>query len=263
MRVQPGQQLRAGLFNIAFYLWTTALALAVLPAAPFMAAPTMRGYARFWMRGTQAMLRRIVGLSYEVRGLEHLPPEPVIVASKHQSAWETLFFHLVRPDLVIGLKEELTRIPLFGWYLMIAGNIRIDRRGGGQALRSLLEGARRAVARGESVLIFPEGTRMPPGAAPAYKPGVAALYRTLGVPCVPVALNSGLYWGRRSFLKRPGRILVEFLEPIPPGLPRAVFMRLLEERIETATARLLAEARTEDGTVSSGADDGGTDRSRS
>lgn len=242
MQVYAGQLVRAGLFNLTFYLWTAVLAVAALPAAPFLQAPAMRAYARFWMRGTQALLRHIVGLTWEVRGLEHLPPGPVILASKHQSAWETLFFHLVRPDLVIGLKEELTRIPVFGWYLMIAGNIRIDRGGAGKALRSLLEGAKRAAARGESVLIFPEGTRMPPGAPPAYKPGVAALYKALGVPCVPVALNSGLYWGRRSYLKRPGRIIVEFLEPIPPGLDRNEFMRLLEERIETATARLTAEA---------------------
>ncbi len=243
MQVPPGQSLRAGLFNLCFYFWTVVLALALLPAAPFAGAPAVRAYARFWMRGTQALLRRIVGLDHEVRGLERLPPGPVIIASKHQSAWETLFFHLVRPDLVIGLKEELTRIPIFGWYLTIAGNIRIDRGGAGRALRSLLVGARRAVARGESVLIFPEGTRMPVEAPPAYKSGVAALYKALDVPCVPVALNSGVYWGRRSFLKRPGRILVEFLEPIPPGLPREEFMRLLEERIETATARLVSEAR--------------------
>ncbi len=259
MRVHPGQQLRAGLFNTAFYLWTVALALAVLPAAPFLSAPAMRAYARFWMRGTQAMLRGVVGLDYEVRGLERLPPEPVVIAAKHQSAWETLFFHLVRPQLVIALKEELTRIPIFGWYLTIAGNIRIDRGGAGRALRSLLEGAERAVTRGESVLIFPEGTRMPVGAPPAYKSGVAALYRALGVPCVPVALNSGLFWGRRSFLKRPGRILVEFLEPIPPGLPRSEFMRLLEQRIETATARLVAEARETEG-GSAGREDVGVGR---
>ena len=257
MRVRPGQRLRAGLFNLGFYLWTAGLAVAVLPAAPFMGAPAMRAYARFWLRGTQAMLRHIVGLDHEVRGLERLPPGPVIIASKHQSAWETLFFHLVRPELVIALKEELSRIPLFGWYLTIAGSIRIDRRGGGRALRSLLEGARRAVERGESVLIFPEGTRRPPGAPPAYKPGVAALYAALGVPCVPVALNSGLYWGRRSFLKHPGRIVVEFLEPIPPGLPRATFVRLLEARIETATERLLAEAGGKRAEVSAAATAGG------
>ncbi len=243
MRGTAGENLKGALFNLGFFGWTILLALAALPAAPFMSARAMRRYARFWMHGIHFLLRHVVGLTHEVRGLENLPAEPVIIASKHQSAWETLFFHTVRDDLVIGLKDELVRIPIFGWYLRIAGNIRIDRRGGAHALKSLVAGARDAIARGESILIFPEGTRRPVDAPPAYKPGVAALYRALGVPCVPVALNSGLYWGRRSFRKRPGRILVEFLEPIPPGLDRRTFMRTLEERIETATRRLVAESR--------------------
>jgi 1-acyl-sn-glycerol-3-phosphate acyltransferase len=132
---------------------------------------------------------------------------------------------------------------VFGWYLMRAGSIRIDRGGAGRALRSLVEGGRAAAARGCSVLIFPEGTRRAPDAPPDYKPGVAALYAALKLPVVPVALNSGLFWGRRSFRKRPGRIVVEFLEPIPPGLDRRTFMAELERRIEGATARLVAEGR--------------------
>ncbi|HET6469698.1 MAG TPA: lysophospholipid acyltransferase family protein [Geminicoccaceae bacterium] len=236
----PLQIVRSALFNLLFWLWTGLMVLAALPLAPFVTPQGMREVARFWMRGTQLLLRRVVGLDYEVRGLERLPPGPCIVASKHQSAWETLFFHLVRPDLVIGLKYELTLIPLFGWYLMRARNIRIDRGGAATALRSLLRGAEDAVAAGWSILIFPEGTRKDPGEPPDYKPGVAALYLELGVPVVPVALNSGLFWARRSFVKRPGRITVEFLEPIAPGLDRRQFMVELERRIEGATRRLLA-----------------------
>lgn len=238
----PRILLRAGLFNLAFWSWTLLLLFVGLPLLPFWDRRRVRAYARFWERGIHALLAGLVGLRYEVRGLDRLPPGPILVASKHQSAWETLVFHLLIPDLVVGLKDELTRIPLFGTYLLRAGNIRIDRGGAARALKSLVDGARAAVARGESVLIFPEGTRRDPGAPPDYKPGVAALYRALGVPCVPVALNSGLFWGRRSFLKYPGTVTVEFLEPIPPGLDRATFLRTLEERIETATARLLAEA---------------------
>ncbi len=239
----PATVIRATAFNLAFWTWTFLCLFPGLPFLPFWTPAKVRAYARFWERGVHALLRGLVGLDCEVRGREHLPRGPVLIASKHQSAFETLTFHLLVPDIAVGLKDELTRIPIFGTYLLRAGNIRIDRGGAARALRSLVDGARQAVARGESVLIFPEGTRRDPDAPPDYKPGVAALYRALGVPCVPVALNSGLFWGRRSFLKHPGTVTIEFLEPIPPGLDRATFMRLLEERIESATARLVAEAR--------------------
>jgi 1-acyl-sn-glycerol-3-phosphate acyltransferase len=235
--------LRGLLFNALFYLWTALFCLLVLPVFPFLSPAGMRRAARFWERVTFALLRFTVGLSHEVRGREHLPPSPVIIASKHQSAWETLAFHVLVPEVAVGLKEELTRIPVFGWYLMRAGNIRIDRGAAARAIRSLVEGAKGAVASGLSVLIFPEGTRRAPGDPPDYKPGVVALYHALRLPVVPVALNSGLFWRRRGLVKRPGRIVVEFLEPIPPGLDRKAFMRTLEQRIETATARLIEEAR--------------------
>lgn len=234
------QVLRAALFNLLFWLWSVLMVVALLPAAPFLRPEGVRAYARFWERGIHLLLRLIVGLRHEVRGAP--PAEPCLLAAKHQSAWETLALHVIVPNLAVGLKEELTRIPLFGWYLMKTQNIRIDRGGAAAALRSLVAGAKAALDQGLHVLVFPEGTRRPPGAPPDYKVGVAALYLQLGVPCVPIALNSGVFWGRRAFLKRPGTIIVEFLEPIPPGLKRAEFMRLLEERIETATARLVAEA---------------------
>ena len=236
---------RALLFNVFFYAWTTLVALAAYPAALLLPPRGVRAIARFWLRGVQGGLRAIVGLGYEVRGREHVPTSPAIVASKHQSAWETLVFHLLVPEIAAGLKYELTRIPIFGTYLMRAGAIRIDRGGAARALRSLVDGARAAAASGLSVLIFPEGTRRAPHDPPDYKPGVAALYGALGLPVVPVALSSGVFWGRRSFLKLPGRIVVEFLEPLPPGLDRRTFMRVLQDRIEPATARLVAEAEAQ------------------
>ena len=231
-------RIRALAFNACFYGWTTVLVFAALPAAPFLNGRQMRRYAGFWERGVQTLLRFWLGIRHEVSGTANLPAEPVIIAAKHQSAWETLFFHTVRPDTVIGLKQELRRLPLFGWFLAIGENIFIDRRGAARALRSLTEGAERAVGRGCSVLIFPEGTRRPPGSPPDYKPGVAALYAALGVPVVPVALNSGLFWGPGVFNKRSGVIRVVFLEPIPPGLQRKAFMAELERRIEGATRAL-------------------------
>jgi len=231
----------AAAFNGFFYLWTFVLSALVLPAYPLLSDRGMRRVARFWAGGILAALRVLTGVRHDVRGRP--PATPAIIASKHQSAWETLAFFTLVPDLSVGLKYELTRIPVFGWYLMRAGSIRIDRGRASRALRSLVEGGRAAAGRGCSVLIFPEGTRRAPDDPPDYKPGVAALYVALGLPVVPVALNSGLFWGRRSFRKRPGRIALEFLDPIPPGLDRKTFMAELERRIESATARLVAEGR--------------------
>jgi 1-acyl-sn-glycerol-3-phosphate acyltransferase len=238
----PVLALRALAFQLFFYVWTTIYCLGVLPAYPFLSSAAMRVVARAWQRVTLAGLRVTVGLTYEIRGREHLPAGPVLIASKHQSAWETLAFHAMVPNVAVGLKEELTWIPVFGWYLLRSGNIKIDRGAGSRAIRSLVEGGRRAVAEGLSVLIFPEGTRRAPDDPPDYKPGVAALYSALHLPVVPVALNSGVFWRRREFVKHPGRIVVEFLEPIPAGIDRKHFMARLECSIETGTARLVAEA---------------------
>ncbi len=243
MFATPVLALRALLFQAIFYVWTTVYCLAVLPAYPFLSQPAMRAVARTWQRTILWLLRVVVGLTYEVRGRARVPAGPVIMASKHQSAWETLVFHALIPEIAVGLKEELTRIPVFGWYLMRAGNIRIDRGAAANAIRSLVRGGKQAVAQGLTVLIFPEGTRRAPEDPPDYKPGVAALYAALKLPVVPVALNSGLYWRRHEFVKHPGRVLVEFLEPIPAGLERKAFMHRLEQAIETGTARLVAEAR--------------------
>jgi 1-acyl-sn-glycerol-3-phosphate acyltransferase len=236
---------RSLLFNLCLWLWTLAMLLAALP---WLAAPPrlMLAHSRAWMRGVQFLLSRIVGLAYEVRGREHKDAR-AIFAFKHQSAWETLAIHLLLDNAAIALKRELTQIPLFGWCLVHAGMIRIDREGGARALRSLIADGRAALARDAPIVIFPEGTRVPPGGRRPYHPGVAALYRHLACPVVPVALNSGMFWRRRSFIKRPGRIVVEFLPPIEPGLERAAFMAELQRRLEGASERLVAEARDQIG----------------
>ena len=228
---------------MAFYGWTTIVCLVLVPVAPFINNQQMRGIAEFWMRGMHWLLGVCAGLHHEIIGLEKLPPGPVLFASKHQSAWETMIFHLFRRNTVVGLKYELTKIPLFGRYLLLAGNIKIDRGGAATALKSLIKGAKAASQSGLSVVIFPEGTRAAPNAPPDYKPGVAALYSALKVPCVPVALNSGVFWGRRQARKRAGTITLEILDPIDPGLDRKTFMTLLEDRVETATNRLIRDAK--------------------
>ncbi|MEM8948632.1 MAG: lysophospholipid acyltransferase family protein [Pseudomonadota bacterium] len=230
-------------FNAAFWLWGVVMAFLALPIL-LMSREAMVRHAERWERGIQWLLRHLVGLDYRIIGEEHRRDPRVIYAIKHQSAWDTITTHLLIDDPAIALKQELTRIPIFGPCLLHAGMIKIDRGHGTRALRSLIEGARQAIERGSPVVIFPEGTRTPPGEKRPYHPGVAALYKQLALPVVPVALNSGLFWGRRSFAKKPGTIVVEFLEPIQPGLDRKAFMAELEQRIETATDRLIAEAAT-------------------
>ncbi len=242
--------LRSLLFNIAFFLWSTLVQVLFLPSLLFPVA-VVAWVQRLWIRGTLALLAGICGLRHEIRGLEHLPPEPCIIASKHQSTWDTLIFAVLfhAPGFVV--KRELLWIPLFGWYIQRTGCIPIDRKGGASALKRMIAGARNAIGDGRHIIIFPEGTRVAPGQRRPYHPGVGAIYRQLGVPVVPVALNSGLFWGRRTFIKKPGRITLEFLEPIAPGLSRKDFTAELECRIETASVRLLAPAqgatRTEPG----------------
>jgi 1-acyl-sn-glycerol-3-phosphate acyltransferase len=237
---------RSALFNLVLWSWTAVMLVAAIPWFAF-SPHLMIAHSRAWMRGVQWLLATIVGLKYEVRGRPAGAARPAIFAFKHQSAWETLAIHLLLDGAAIALKRELTQIPVFGWTLLHAGMIRVDRQGGPRALRGLIEGGRAALARGAPIVIFPEGTRVPPGEQRAYQPGVAALYRHLDCPVVPVALNSGVFWPRRSFVKRPGRIVVEFLPAIEPGLERKAFMSELRNRLEPATERLVAEARRQIG----------------
>lgn len=238
--------LRSLLFNLAFYVWTTAMLLVALPLA-LLPRGALFATGRVWARGCLALLSRLCGLTYEIRGRRHLPATPCILAAKHQSAWDTIVFALLVDGPSFVFKKELLWIPLFGWYLRRAGCIAIDRKGGARALRHMIAAARLALRRGQSIVIFPEGTRVAPGQTRPYHPGVAALYTQLDVPVVPVAVNSGLFWGRRSFHKRPGRIVLEILPPIAPGLPRRRFTATLESAIETASRRLREEVAPQGG----------------
>jgi 1-acyl-sn-glycerol-3-phosphate acyltransferase len=227
-------QLRAALFIAWFLVLTLVMAIIFLPllAAPRKATVWM---ARYWARATLWGLRIFAGIGE--RRIGETPRGGVLVASKHMSMWDTLALYLALEDPGIVLKRELLRIPFYGWYLWKAAAIPVDRSGGADALRRMTEAAKRVLADGRPILIFPEGTRKKPGAPPDYKPGVAGLYSLLNIVCIPVALDSGRYW--QGFSKYPGTITMEFLEPLPPGLKRRDFMMRLEERIETATNRLL------------------------
>jgi len=230
--------LRALLFNLLFYLVTALYAILGLPVLMF-GANAVYALCRLWVGTTLWLLHLLVGLDHRVVGRERVPAEPVIFAVKHQSSWETLALAKLLDRPIYVLKRELIWIPIFGLYLLGSGALAVDRGAGAKALRQLIRAAEQAAKSGRPFLIFPEGTRVAPGEHRPYQPGIAALYDKLNRPVVPVALNSGLFWGRRSFLKRPGQITVEFLEPIPAGLDRRRFMTELEARIEGASQRLL------------------------
>jgi len=231
---------RSLLFNVLFYVITT---LFVVIGSPLLFAP--RSWAMVALKVHSNfelwLLRAIVGTKIEVRGRENIPQGPCLVASKHQSAWETFALIPLFRDPALLMKRELFFIPFHGWFSRKFQMIPVDRDKGPSALRRMLREAKKRIDDGREIIIFPEGTRRPPGAPPDYKTGIVLLYDALGVPCLPVALNSGLFWPRRSAIRRPGTIVVEILKPLPPGLPRDEFLRRLETAIEGASSRLLVE----------------------
>ncbi len=235
--------LRSTLFNVSFYLWSVFMIVTFAPALLLPWQVTVWGQ-RQWARGVNALMRTIAGIDVEIRGRENLPEGGCIVASKHQSAWDTLIWHDVLDDPAVVMKRELLLIPVYGWMCRKTRMIPVDRKAGTKALRQMAADADKAVKAGRPIVIFPQGTRTAPGVGAdevRYHAGVTALYRSANIPVVPVALNSGMFWPRRRFLRRPGTIVLEFLEPISPGMPRKEFERILPERIEGATRRLEAE----------------------
>ncbi len=232
--------IRSALCTAAFYTWAILIGLVMIPMV-VMPRPVFGMFVRLWSRGNQILLRYITGIKAEIRGREYIPTGAAIIASKHQSEWESnVFLHLLH-DPVYVIKKELFYVPFYGLYALRMGMIFIDRRGHAKSLRRLVKFAQERIAAGRPIVIFPEGTRVVPGRKLNYRPGVAALYSELNVPVVPVVHNSGLHWPKKSFRKYPGTIILQFLPPIPPGLPRQDFMKRLEEEMEGAAARLMAE----------------------
>ena len=227
--------LRSLIFHVLFYLWAASISIV---CTPILAGPTSWtfGMFRVWGRGNLLLLA-FCGIRVEARGREHIPTGAALVAPKHLCMFDVFAQFNWLPASVFVMKRSLALIPWFGWYAAKVGAIDIDREGGATALKKMVREAKAQFAKGRQVVIFPEGHRGVPGQAGDYKPGVAALYRELEVPVHPVATNSGVHW--QAFKRKPGTIVFEYLEPIPPGLKRAEFMRILEERIETASNRLL------------------------
>jgi len=235
---------RSILFNALFYV---NIIVRMLVALPTLVLPHrfLLSVLRSYVRSSLWLLRVVCGITVQWRGREKLPKGACIVACKHQSFWETFALFALLDDPTYVLKRELMWIPLFGWLARKARMIPIDRGARATALARMAALARQEIARGRQIVIFPEGTRRPPGAAPHYLPGIAYLYAETGLTCVPVALNSGLFWPRRSLRRYPGTVLVEVLEPIAPGLDKRTFLRRLQSVVEEATTRLVAEGRQE------------------
>jgi 1-acyl-sn-glycerol-3-phosphate acyltransferase len=233
--------LRSALF--AGWMFASAVVLGVL-CLPLLLGPPRGAMIpiRLWAKAQFWGLRVLVGAQVEVRGRDRLPTGAYLLASKHQCMLDTLVAMTLTPWPCIVLKRELMWIPIFGWFAWKAEMIALDRTGRPGDVRQMLEAARRALAAGRQVLIYPEGTRRPPGAEPAYKGGVGLLYKELEVACAPMATNSGVIWPAHGLLKRPGRAVFEVLEPIAPGQPRKAFMARLEGEIEPVSTALLAEA---------------------
>lgn len=229
--------IRSFIFDILFYSTTLIVMVIFLPLM-LLPRKAIFWVGNVWARVVMALLKKIVGLSYVAKGVEHLPTGPFIVACKHESAWETIIFHELLNQPGYALKKELGWIPIFNLYLWRMGMVFINRGAGASALKSLIKGARRISEQNRPLIIYPEGTRGLPGKPGNYQAGVGVLYRELGIPVVPVALNSGLYWGKRSPVKLPGQITLEFLPPIQPGLSRADFMEKLANAIDKTSMKL-------------------------
>ena len=231
-------RLRTGLYAVWYYGVTAVLAVLYIPLLA-MPRPMMRDGVKLWARLLIWGLRVIGGVTLELRGLERLPPGPALIAAKHQSMFDIVPAFVCMPDALFVMKTELMRIPVFGWLCRKNGMIEVDRGAGSTAMRKLIADARQRFTEPRQLLIFPEGTRRPPGSTPDYKPGVAGIYRDLEVPCVPVATNTGLHMSSTGLPISRGVVVYEVLEPIPAGLKRTEFMRVLQERIETASKALL------------------------
>ncbi|WP_238383958.1 lysophospholipid acyltransferase family protein [Teichococcus vastitatis] len=233
--------LRSALFNVLFFgvtgLWCL-FGMLLLPFPRRLMRRYVRGYAHLMLW----LLRVVCGISLRVTGWENLPPGPVVIAAKHQSAYDTIVWLALLPEPVYVLKQELLRIPAWGWMAQHYGAVAVDRQGGASALKRMVRQAGAALRAGDQIVIFPEGTRTAVGTRVSYLPGVVALAAASGAPVVPVATDSGLRWGRRAFAKRPGAITVAILPPLPPGQPRVELLRSLSDAIETETDRLVMSA---------------------
>lgn len=229
------QRIRSRIFDAVLVLWTAmflpALAVLLVCGRPRAA---IRATSRFWAKGILLALRWTVGLTHVEQGRQNIPDGPCLIVANHQSQWETIAFLILVPNVAIVAKRELVAVPVMGWFLRHSPMIIIDRESGGSAIRHMLAEAREALAQGRPVLVFPEGSRRSASSDVAFKRGVELLYLQLGVSVLPVALDSGLFWGADVPFKRPGAITVSYLPPIQPGLSGAEFVKRAQSVVQDA-----------------------------
>jgi 1-acyl-sn-glycerol-3-phosphate acyltransferase len=220
--------LRSALFNVVFF--AVSLMVTLVASVVRVVAPNhVLGMAILWGRCLVVSARIVCGVTVQVSGLQHIPRGAALIASRHQSAFDTFVWLTLLPRCCYVFKRELGRIPFFGPLIGAAGMIAVDRDGGGAAIRALLRETDRAVREERQIVIFPEGTRSEPGSHVVLQPGIAAMASRSGLPVIPVSTDSGLYWGRRAFRKRPGTVRIVIGEPIPARTERAALMRALQE----------------------------------
>lgn len=233
------QMIRSLIFNLAMYVWMAVLGIVYAPWA-ILSPDGARRACDVYARHTIWMLKAITGLKAEIRGTQ--PTGAALIAAKHQSFLDILMIWSALPRAFFVMKSILRFAPVLGAYALRLGCIPVHRGKRAEAIKMMLAEVRSGKRAGGQLLIYPQGTRVAPGAVRPYKVGTFALYEQLGQPCYPVATNVGVFWPKRGVLRKPGLGVVEFLDPIPPGLDRATFMALLTERVETASNRLMAEA---------------------
>ncbi|MCO5733669.1 1-acyl-sn-glycerol-3-phosphate acyltransferase [Rhizobium sp. SSA_523] len=233
--------LRSTLFNIAFYA-NLILRMIVLTPIYFL-LPRKKAFAipKAWARSNHWLMEKIVGTTFEIEGLENIPKTGCIFAPKHQSFWDTYALLPWMDDPVYILKRELTWIPLFGWYVQKQKMIPVDRGARGKVMMEVMRRTKLEMEAGRQLIIYPEGTRRPPGAEPAYRYGIARIYRDMAVPVVPIAMHPGLFWPRRNTMRYPGHFKVRILPPIAPGMDPDAFFAHLIATLETASDDLLLD----------------------
>jgi 1-acyl-sn-glycerol-3-phosphate acyltransferase len=237
--------IRSLAFNFVFFAWAFISSILFIPFF-ILSSKAAQKIGSAWAKPCLFFAHIFCGIKYEVRGRENIQTPPhnpaVIYASKHQSAWDTIIFLTLLPNMAYVLKKELLRLPFWGWYLWRMKMIAVDRGAGASSIKQLVRDGKMALSGSRPIVIFPEGTRTKPNASPDYHAGITAMYSTLNVPVVPVALNSGVYWGKNAFFKKSGTIIIEFLSPIPAGLSKKEFAERLQHDIETASNQLIQES---------------------
>ena len=229
--------IRSIIFLLVFYIWSFSVC-SIFSWTLLLNKKIVIHVAELWAKGNRVLLRLFVGIKVEIKGLENLPKQNgYIVASKHQSAMETILFHSILPNTIYVMKKSLAFIPLAGWYFWRSGCIFINRKKGTSSLRNMYAQAKERLKEGFNIIIFPEGTRTAPGAKTKYNPGLAMIYEAVNAPVIPAALNTGYFWPKNSVKRYPGTVIIEFLPPIETGLDKREFMKIVEERIEDAVSK--------------------------